>query len=218
MYVPAHFAAPDGALGELLARAPLADLVTNGPDGLIATPLPLLFEPDRGPHGTLLGHVARNNPHWRAAADPPSQAPDSLVILRGPDAYISPTWYASTAAHGRVVPTWNYLTVHAHGHLIAHDDAAWTFEVVRRLTEHFEDGFTPPWTVDDPPPRFIDGQLKAIVGIEIVLTSIEAKYKLGQNRTAEDVAGAVRGLDAGAQSAQAVAEAMRVANPATVEA
>ncbi len=213
MYVPAHFAAPDGALGELLARAPLADLVTNGPDGLIATPLPLLFEADRGPHGTLLGHVARNNPHWRAARSPLAEAPDSLVILRGPDAYISPTWYASTAEHGRVVPTWNYLTVHAHGHLIAHDDTAWTFDVVRRLTEHFEDGFTPPWTVDDPPPRFIDGQLKAIVGIEIVLTSIEAKYKLGQNRTADDVAGAVHGLDAGSPSAQAVAEAMRAANP-----
>ena len=213
MYVPAHFAAPDGALAELLARAPLADLVTNGRDGLIATPLPLLFEADRGPHGTLLGHVARNNPHWRAARVPLEPTPDSLVILRGPDAYISPTWYASTAEHGRVVPTWNYLTVHAHGHLIAHDDAAWTFDIVRRLTEHFEDGFTPPWTVDDPPPRFIDGQLKAIVGIEIALTSIEAKYKLGQNRTAEDVAGAVHGLDAGSPSAQAVAEAMRVANP-----
>ena len=222
MYVPAHFAAPEGALGELLRRAPLADLVTNGPEGLIATPLPLLFDADRGPHGTLLGHVARNNPHWRAArvaaesfepVDGPSGSPDSLVILRGPDAYISPTWYASTTEHGRVVPTWNYLTVHAHGHLIAHDDADWTFDIVRRLTEHFEDGFTPPWTVDDPPPRFFAGQLRAIVGVEIVLTSVAAKYKLGQNRTADDVAGAVRGLDTGSPTDRAVAAAMRTANP-----
>ena len=251
MYVPAHFQPPGGSaddqlpdqLRELLARAPLADLVTHsarpaGPGGLVATPLPLLYDADRGPLGTLVGHVARNNPHWQlgrpaarsgadagtngsgadAGADAGTNStgadsgsgdpPDSLVILRGPDAYISPTWYASTAEHGRVVPTWNYLTAHVNGHLVTHDDEQWTFEVVRRLTEHFEAGFTPPWTVDDPPARFLAGQLRAIVGIEIVITSIQAKHKLGQNRSAADVAGAVTGLAAGTPSDRAVAAEM----------
>ena len=128
--------------------------------------------------------------------------------MRGPDAYISPTWYASTAENGRVVPTWNYLTAHVSGHLVTHDDPQWTFDVVRRLTEHFEAGFTPPWTVDDPPERFIDGQLRAIVGIEIVVTAIEVKHKLGQNRSAADVTGAVAGLSAGDAADRAVAAEM----------
>jgi transcriptional regulator len=237
MYVPTHFEPPGGTaddrladqLRDLLARAPLADLVTygaspGGPVGFVATPLPLLYDADRGPLGTLVGHVARNNPHWQlgrpsagtgadpAGSDPPGTdppgPPDSLVILRGPDAYISPTWYASTAEHGRVVPTWNYLTAHVSGHLVTHDDEQWTFEVVRRLTEHFEAGFTPPWTVDDPPARFIAGQLRAIVGIEIVISSIQAKHKLGQNRSAADVTGAVAGLSAGSASERAVAAEM----------
>jgi transcriptional regulator len=219
MYVPAHFQPPHGdpagALVDLLARAPLADLITSArrADGSIemtATPLPLLYDPDRGPLGTLVGHVARNNPHWQLAvdADTGSDGADSLVILRGPDAYISPTWYASTAEHGRVVPTWNYLTVHVHGRLVAHDDVDWTYAAVRRLTEHFEAGFTPPWTVDDPPERFLAGQLRAIVGVEVVITSIEAKYKLGQNRAEADVNGAVAGLAAGSASDQAVAADM----------
>jgi transcriptional regulator len=229
MYVPTHFQPPAGnaddqladQLRDLLARAPLADLVTygarpGGPAGLVATPLPLLYDADRGPFGTLIGHVARNNPHWqlgRPAAGPDQELesvgpPDSLVILRGPDAYISPTWYASTAEHGRVVPTWNYLTAHVSGYLVTHDDEAWTFQVVRRLTEHFEAGFTPPWTVDDPPERFLAGQLRAIVGIEIAITAIEAKYKLGQNRSAADVTGAVTGLSAGSATDRAVAADM----------
>ncbi len=232
MYVPAHFQPPGGSaddqlpdqLRDLLARAPLADLVTHSarpgsPGGLVATPLPLLYDADRGPLGTLVGHVARNNPHWQlgrpaaaSATDTETEGtgdpPDSLVILRGPDAYISPTWYASTAEHGRVVPTWNYLTAHVNGHLVTHDDEAWTFEVVRRLTEHFEAGFTPPWTVDDPPATFLAGQLRAIVGIEIVITSIQAKHKLGQNRSAADVTGAVTGLSAGTPSERVVAAEM----------
>lgn len=234
MYVPAHFQAPGGAgpdqardrLRELLARAPLADLITHGaspdgPIGLMATPLPLLYDADRGPLGTLVGHVARTNPHWRLArpspgpGDPagpndhePSHPPDSLVILRGPDAYISPTWYASTAEHGRVVPTWNYLTAHVQGRLVVHDDTQWTLDVVRQVTEHFEAGFTPPWTVDDPPEGFIAGQLRAIVGIEVVVNSIEIKYKLSQNRSEADVDGAITGLSAGNPSERAVAADM----------
>ena len=220
MYVPAHFQPPQidpgSALTDLLTRAPLADLITYGPRpdgsaGMVATPLPLLYDADRGPLGTLVGHVARNNPHWQMAgsgAVAGGAGADSLVILRGPDAYISPTWYASTAEHGRVVPTWNYLTAHVQGRLVAHDDVDWTFRAVRRLTEHFEAGFIPPWTVDDPPEKFLAGQLRAIVGIEVVVPSIEAKYKLGQNRTEADVNGAVAGLAAGSASDQAVAADM----------
>lgn len=231
MYVPAHFQPPGGGapdqlrdrLGELLARVPLVDLITHGarsgvPGGLTATPLPVLYDADRGPLGTLVGHVARNHPHWQLARLPgnggteapapqgtsPDDPPDSLVIVHGPDAYISPTWYASTAAHGRVVPTWNYVTAHVHGHLIVHDDAEWTFQVVRRLTEHFEAGITTPWTVADPPEGFVAGQLRAIVGIEVRVTSIEAKYKLGQNRSDADVSGAITGLSAGTPSERAL--------------
>ncbi len=165
MYIPTHFAAPPDALEQLLSAAPLADLVTSTPAGLVATPLPLLFDPTVGEHGALQGHVARTNPHWQVA---PGAA--SLVILRGPDAYVTPNWYASTAEHGRVVPTWNYLTAHVQGTLAVHDDPDWTLALVRRLTDRFEAGFTPPWSVDDAPEAFIAGQVRAIVGIELVIT------------------------------------------------
>ncbi len=107
MYVPAHFAATPEQIHELLTRPAAADLITPTADGLVATFLPLLFDPSAGPQGALLGHLARNNPHWQS---PPTG--ESLVILRGPDSYVSPSWYASKAEHGRVVPTWNYLTAH----------------------------------------------------------------------------------------------------------
>ncbi|MCW2528833.1 MAG: paiB [Pseudonocardiales bacterium] len=206
MYIPAHFAGPDDALPTLLRSSPLADLVTSTPDALIATPLPLLFEPSVGDHGALHGHVARNNPHW-AAGLTAGGAP-SIAILRGPDAYISPNWYAAKAEHGRVVPTWNYLTVHVHGRLIAHDDPAWTEALVRRLTDHFEAGQPAPWSVDDAPAAYIRGQVRAIVGVELLITSIEAKYKLSQNRSEADQAGVVQGLRDGTAGEQALGDRM----------
>lgn len=212
MYIPAHFAAPDGALTELLAAAPLADLISPGPHGLVATPLPLLFVADDG-LGSLHGHVARNNEHWRLArpadADAEPDRPDSLVILRGPDAYVSPSFYPSKAEHGRVVPTWNYLTVHVHGRLVAHDDPAWTGDLVRRLTDRIEGVRAEPWSVDDAPARFIQGQVRAIVGIELVITRVEAKYKLSQNRAEADIAGVIGALGAGSPAERAVAARMR---------
>ena len=133
MYIPAHFAAGDATVHELLTRHGAADLITLTADGLLATMLPFAYEPAAGDHGALLGHVARNNDQWRK----PAQG-ESLAIVRGPDAYVSPSWYAAKAEHGRVVPTWNYVTAHVYGRLVVHDDPAWVEDVVRRLTAKHE--------------------------------------------------------------------------------
>ena len=162
MYVPQHFAMDDDAVQGLLREHGAGDLVTATAQGLVATMLPFIHDPDRGPHGALLGHVARNNDHWRHAP-----VGEALVILRGPDAYISPQWYASKREHGRVVPTWNYVTAHVYGQLVVHDDVEWLDDLVRRLTEKHEAGRPQPWAVDDAPPRFVAGQLRAIVGLEL---------------------------------------------------
>jgi len=189
MYVPAHFAVDEAAIHELLARHGAADLVTLTDEGLVATMLPFAFVPDAGPHGSLHGHLARNNAQWKLPA-----RGDSLVIVRGPDAYISPNFYASKVEHGRVVPTWNYVTAHVYGQLIVHDDVEWTESVVRRLTEKHEAASARPWSVDDAPRAFVEGQLRAIVGIELLITRIEAKAKLSQNRPEQDVPGIIAGL------------------------
>jgi transcriptional regulator len=207
MYIPAHFAADDAAVRDLLTRHGAADLITLTADGLLATMLPFAYDPAAGqpgpgaqpgvPWGTLLGHVARNNDQWRK----PAQG-ESLAIVRGPDAYVSPSWYAAKAEHGRVVPTWNYVTAHVYGELVVHDDPAWVEDVVRRLTAKHEAartetaGQAPAWSVDDAPRKFIEGQLRAIVGLELRITRIEAKAKLSQNRPVADVAGVVAGLTA----------------------
>jgi transcriptional regulator len=191
MYVPAHFAVDEAATRELLARHGAADLVTLTDEGLVATMLPFAYVPpaEDGELGTLHGHLARNNPQWKLPA-----RGEALAIVRGPDAYISPAFYASKTEHGRVVPTWNYVTAHVYGELIVHDDAAWTESVVRRLTAKHEARNSRPWSVDDAPRAFIEGQLRAIVGVELLITRIEAKAKLSQNRPVADIAGVVDGL------------------------
>jgi transcriptional regulator len=191
MYIPANFALDEAQVGELLRDHGAADLVTLTAEGLVATMLPFIYVPGAGEHGALHGHVARNNPQWRL----PAQG-ESLVIVHGPDAYISPSWYASKAEHGRVVPTWNYVTAHVYGRLAVHDDAAWTEDLVRRLTAKHEASSAHPWSVSDAPPEYIAGQLRAIVGIELLITRIEAKAKLSQNRPAADVEGVIEGLRA----------------------
>jgi len=193
MYVPTMFAADQDQIAGLL-NAPIAgDLITPTDDGLQATLLPWLHIPDpAGGPGRLQGHLARNNPHWQL-----QPTGESLVILKGPDAYISPSWYASKAEHGRVVPTWNYLICHVHGQLIIHDDLTWLDDLVRRLTDHHEaahPGGEQPWSVDDAPERFVSGQLRAIVGVELIISRIEAKAKLSQNRPDADVLGVINGL------------------------
>jgi transcriptional regulator len=198
MYVPKHFAAGDTDIRALLDNHGAADLITSTADGLVATFLPFIFDPSAGERGALLGHVARNNDQWRR---PPIG--DAMVIVRGPDAYISPSWYASKAEHGRVVPTWNYVTAHVYGRLVVHDDPAWLDALVRRLTDRHEQGSAEPWSVDDAPTRFIAGQLRAIVGLELVITRIEAKLKLSQNRPPADIAGVLAGLETAGDVASA---------------
>ncbi len=191
MYVPAHFAADVGEVRELLIQQGAADLVTATTSGLTATLLPFLYEPTVGEHGSLLGHVARNNDQWRHEV-----LGDALVIVRGPDAYISPSWYASKAEHGRVVPTWNYVTAHIYGRLVVHDDPDWVGALVRRLTDRYEADNPLRWSVDDAPAAFVAGQLRAIVGVELVISRVEAKAKLSQNRSAADINGVITGLEA----------------------
>jgi transcriptional regulator len=204
MYIPAHFAPDEATVGELLHHHGAADLVTMTAEGLVATMLPFIYVPGAGEHGALHGHLARNNPQWKLPAEA-----EALVIVRGPDAYISPNWYVSKAEHGRVVPTWNYVTAHVYGEFVVHDDAAWTEDLVRRLTVKHEARSVRPWTVDDAPPEFIAGQLRAIVGVELLISRIEAKAKLSQNRPAADVEGVISGLRArgDAVSADAVERA-----------
>lgn len=203
MYVPTHFAADDVQVRELLSRPQAADLVTMTPDGLVATFLPFVYDADAG---ALLGHLARNNDQWELPT-----TGESLVIVHGPDAYITPNWYASKAEHGRTVPTWNYLTAHVYGRLVVHDDPEWLAALVRRLTELHESAEPAPWSVDDAPEKFIAGQLRAIVGVELQITRIEAKVKMSQNRPPADIDGVVAGLEA--RGDQVSAEAVRAARP-----
>ena len=186
--MPSAFAPTDEAVRELLLRHRAADLVTAGPDGLAATMLPFLYDAERH---TMRGHLARNNDHWRTA-----DGATALAIVRGPDAYISPSWYATKAEHGRVVPTWNYVTAHVHGVVTVHDDPDCVAELVRELTDRHEAGRPAPWSVDDAPPKFFAGQLRAIVGVELVISRIEAKVKMSQNRPPADIDGVIIGLDA----------------------
>lgn len=198
MYIPAHFVAGPDEIRRLLTRPAASNLVTVTSRGMLATLLPFVYDPSVGEHGALHGHLARNNTQWSEPA-----IGESLVIIQGADAYISPTWYASKAEHGRVVPTWNYSTAHVYGKLVVHEDPAWIGTNVRRLTELHEAVSDRPWTVDDAPERYISGQLRAIVGVELLITRIEAKNKLSQNRPDTDIDGVVAGLNARGQAESA---------------
>jgi transcriptional regulator len=198
MYTPSHFAASPDAISHLLTRPAAANLVTMTSQGLLATLLPFVYDPSIGEHGALLAHVARNNTQWSEPA-----IGESLMIIQGADAYVSPSWYASKAEHRRVVPTWNYSTAHVYGRLVVHDDPAWVAGQVRQLTGVHEAGFDRPWSVEDAPERYLSGQLRAIVGVELVITRIEAKAKLSQNRSDADIDGVVKGLNTRGQSESA---------------
>jgi transcriptional regulator len=200
MYIPAHFVMDEAKARQLLTHHGAADLVTATPDGMLASLLPFVYDPTVGEHGALLGHLARNNDQWKTPV-----FGEALVIVRGPGGYVSPSWYPSKAEHGRVVPTWNYVTVHVYGTLSVHDDALWVDALVRRLTDKHEATSAQPWSVDDAPPAFIAGQLRAIVGIELAITRIAAKAKLSQNRPEADIDGVITGLQAQADTAFAAA-------------
>jgi len=195
MYIPAHFAA-DGDLDKIAAfvdRAGSADLVTFDGTKPVATLLPVIWErperPEAG-YGRLLGHVALNNPQW-STAKPGAKA---LAIVDGPQAYVSPSWYQSTKEHGRTVPTWNYVSVHFTGEVTFRKDPEWLRDVVTRLTEKYEDGRPGRWWVSDAPEKFIAGQLRAIVGMELVIEQVEAKEKLSQNRPEQDRSNVIAAL------------------------
>lgn len=204
MYVPHHFALTDlDEVRRLVRSVHVGQLVTVGADGVPdATLLPVLWEGDE-----VVVHLARANGHWRRLVD---EGP-GLLVVTGPDAYVTPRWYASKREHGRVVPTWNYSAVHLSGPVRVHDDPDWLREAVTRLTDHHE-GRTATdeaWQVTDAPERFVDGQLRAIVGVSMTVTRVEAKAKLSQNRSEEDRAGVVDGLRlAGDGPSAAVADAM----------
>lgn len=198
MYLPKHNIADAEVLQALLVNLRAADLVTTTSAGLFATFLPLLHDGSVEPHGVLRGHVARKNDHWRL-----QPVGESMVIAHGPESYISPGWYASKREHGRVVPTWNYLTAHIYGELRIHDDPVWLEGIVRRLTERYESGRQAPWGVDDAPRSHIDSELRAIVGVELVISRIEAKAKLGITRSRADVDGTIAGLAGDGQDALA---------------
>ncbi|HEY2550186.1 MAG TPA: FMN-binding negative transcriptional regulator [Streptosporangiaceae bacterium] len=198
MYIPAHFAAADiDQVAQLVERAGAADLVTFDGERLIATLLPVIWDSSAGQHGRLLGHIALANPQWKSARG----GLPGLAIVHGPQAYISPSWYAAKKEDGRVVPTWNYTTVHFTGPVTFHQDPQWLLDIVTQLTGRYEHGRPDRWRVDDAPEAYIAGQLRGIVGVELTITQIEAKEKLSQNRGAADRAGVIDALS-GAQDQQ----------------
>ncbi|WP_460813827.1 FMN-binding negative transcriptional regulator [Nocardioides korecus] len=210
MYVPRANAVEDpDEVRALVAAVGSAHLVTVGPDGFpLATLLPVLWDGDR-----LQGHLARANDHWRAIGAATGGAP-GLAVVTGPEAYVSPSWYAAKAEHGRVVPTWNYSQVQLVGRVEVHDDPDWVLDLVTRLTRAHEADRAAPWEVDDAPAAYVRGQLRAIVGVELHVERVEAKAKLSQNRSAADVAGVVAGLRAdGTPGGVAVAEQVERARP-----
>ena len=205
VYTPAHFAVDDATSRAFLSEIEVADLITMTERGLVATFLPFLFAPERGHAGSLIGHVARKNDQWKLAA-----TGQALVIAHGKEAYISPSWYPSKAEHGRVVPTWNYTTAHIYGDLLIHDDPAWVDDIVRQLTKRHEANRPHPWNVDDAPAAFHEGQLRAIVGVEVVIQRVETKFKMSQNQQDANVDGVVKGLEAdGRDDVAALVETLR---------
>jgi transcriptional regulator len=189
MYTPPAFAEDDPAtIRQIVRDARLATLVTATAEGLVATPLPLMLA-DEGELGVLYGHVARANPQWKT---PP--VGEALAMFDGPDAYITPSWYAAKREHGKVVPTWNYVAVHAYGPVEFFDDPDRLHDVVTRLTNLHEDERPERWAVTDAPAEFIRSQLRGIVGLRLPIARIEGKRKLSQNRPAGDRRGVAAGL------------------------
>lgn len=206
MYIPPHFAVSQPeVLHRIIRDHPLGALVTHGPQGLDAEHIPFELDPGAGTHGTLTAHVARSNTLWQRC---PSGTP-VLVIFRGADAYISPSWYPSKHEAHRQVPTWNYEVVHAHGTLTVRDDERFVRGVVARLTRRHEAAEATPWKMTDSAPDFVDGLLRHIVGIEIALTSLVGKAKLSQNKQELDRLNAAETLAArgGAEIARAMRDA-----------
>lgn len=190
MYTPSTFRLDDrSAMLATVRAARLANVITATSDGPFATPLPLFLEENEGEHGVLYGHFAKANPQWRI---PPIG--EGLAIFMGADAYVTPAWYATKQQTGKVVPTWNYLTVQARGPMEFFDDAERLLDVVTRLTKLHEEQRALPWAVDDAPADFIASQLRGIVGLRMPITHLEGKRKMSQNRNEDDRVGVAKGL------------------------
>lgn len=204
MYTPPAFREDDpAALRAIMREARLATLVTATADGLVATPLPLFLDETEGALGTLYGHLARANPQWTL-----EPACEALAVFAGPDAYVTPSWYPSKREHGKVVPTWNYVAVHACGPVEFFEDRERLRDAVTRLTELYERPRADPWAVADAPEDFIDAQLRGIVGLRMPITRIEGKRKMSQNRPQADREGVAAGLGASGSEADRRVAAM----------
>jgi transcriptional regulator len=192
MYQPPHFREDSRAAQHALIRAhPLGLLVTGGPDGLTANPIPFLLDDD-GTYGMLRAHLARANPQAQALAS----AEECLIVFQGPQGYVTPGWYASKREHGRVVPTWNYATLHAWGRPRVVEDTGWLGRQIADLTALCEAPRAQPWAVSDAPEPFVAAQLRALIGIEIPIARIEGKWKMSQNRPEADRQGVIAGFRA----------------------
>jgi transcriptional regulator len=190
MYTPPAFLEDDPAvLRQIIREARLATLVTATAEGLVATHLPMFLDETEGVFGALVGHVAKANPQWKMTA-----TGEALAIFTGPDAYITPSWYASKREHGKVVPTWNYAAVHAYGPVEFFEDEARLRAVVTRLTDLYEKPRPDSWAVTDAPEPFIKAQLRGIVGVRVPISRIEGKRKMSQNRSEADREGVAAGL------------------------
>jgi transcriptional regulator len=200
MYVPRQFEETRlDVLHGLMRDEPLATLVTFDGSGVVANHLPLELDVSAGPNGTLRGHVSRANAVWRDTAT----GVDALAIFQGPQRYVTPAWYPTKAETGKVVPTWNYVVVHAYGPIRFVDDVEWLRAQVERLTSLHEAGRDRPWRVSDAPDDYIAAQLRGIVGLELPIARLSGKWKVSQNRTAADRQGVVDGFRAGAAAADA---------------
>jgi transcriptional regulator len=190
MYVPPAFAVADlRELRDIIRASRLGFLVTRSSEGLQSTPLPLFLDAQEGEYGTLYGHLARANPQWQS-----SVAEDGMALFMGPNAYVTPSWYPTKAATGKVVPTWNYVAVEAHGPVEFFDDPERLRDVVTRLTAIYEEPRDRPWAVSDAPSDYVKSQLRGIIGIRMPIVRIDGKRKMSQNRSAEDRAGVIEGL------------------------
>lgn len=207
MYIPSQFAEHDVSVMHAFIEAhPLGALVTASSSGLFATHLPLVLDRDHGAYGTLQGHIARANPHHELAGE----GSEALVLFTGADSYVSPSLYASKARHGKVVPTWNYVAVHAHGTLRFVREPEALKRHLAQLTARHEADRPRPWSIDDTPEGYVDKLLGAIVGVELEITRLDGKWKMSQNRPAEDVEGVIEGLGTSDDARQReVAEVVR---------
>lgn len=194
---------------ELIRRHPLGLLVTAGSSGLLANPIPFLVDPNGSELGVLQAHLARANPQWRELAN----VAECLVVFQGPEAYVTPSWYATKRETGKVVPTWNYAIVQVWGRPRVIEDAAWLRNQIDALTRSREEPLAEPWQVSDAPEAFIAGQAKGIVGLEIPIDRIEGKWKVSQNRPEADRVGVVAGFHEQGEAAMAALVAERAGLP-----